>query len=99
MGRECCGLSVAGLTAFNARRRENAITTVFSAEECGAIGTLRSEALTRAEPHAAGMENFCMAADWAQISIDDDSAKAAFESGRAPAEAVVCPPALNLLPG
>ena len=99
MGRECCGLSVAGLTAFNARRRENAITTVFSVEECGAIGTLRSEALTRAEPHAAGMENFCMAADWAQISIDDDSAEAAFESGRAPAEAVVCPPALNRWPG
>ena len=31
-----------------------------------------------------------MAADWAQISIDDDSTEAAFESGRAPAEAIVC---------
>ncbi len=46
--------------------------------------------MTCAELHAAGMENFCMVADWAQISIDDDSAEAAFESGRAAAEAVVC---------
>ncbi|HVB85975.1 MAG TPA: hypothetical protein VNK23_04820 [Candidatus Dormibacteraeota bacterium] len=46
--------------------------------------------MTCAEPHAAGMENFYMAADWAQISIDDESAEAAFESGRAAAEAIVC---------
>jgi len=90
MGGECCGLSVTGLTAFNARRRKNPIKTVFSAEESGAIGTLGSEAMTCAEPHAAGMENFYMAADWAQISIDDESAEAAFESGRAAAEAIVC---------